>query len=196
MGNTIFMATETIMNFLDVILGLILLGAFFSGLKKGFIQTFASIVGLVVGVYAALYFSDFVGGYLSNWFDFSEQTTKWAAFIITFFGVLFFANFVGKLLTKFIDIVLLGFLNKLLGGVFAVLKYAFILSIFFLFFNSNNFTGLMVSEEQKNESLLYGYIAPFAPSVLPSIVEQFDSIRMPEEDTQNSESEESDRPIE
>lgn len=173
------------MNVLDIILGLLLLGAFFSGLKKGFIQSFTSLVGLVVGVYAAFYFSDFVGNYLSAWFDWSEQVTKWAAFALTFFGVLFLANFVGKIFTKFIDIVLLGFLNKVLGGVFGVLKYAFILSVFFLFFNSNNFTGYMVSEEKRNESFLYGYIAPFAPSILPTIVEQFDSIRMSQDDYEN-----------
>lgn len=171
------------MNIIDIVLGIILVLAFFSGLKRGFLQSLASLIGLIVGVYAALYFSDFVGNYLSDWFDWSEQTTKWSAFAITFLGVLFLANFVGKLLTKIANFVLLGFLNKLLGGVFAVLKYAFIMSLFFLFFSSNNFTGYLVPEEKKEGSILYGYIAPIAPSILPSIIDEFNTLRKPKEES-------------
>ena len=166
------------MNTVDIILGIILLLAFFGGFKKGFIASLASLIGLVVGAYAAIYLSDFVGGYISRWFDFSEYTTKWIAFIATFLGVLILANMLGEILTKIIDFAALGLLNKLLGGIFGALKYAFILSLIFWFFGSSNLSGYIISEEKKEGSILYPYIVGIAPSVLPSIMEEFKKLEV------------------
>jgi membrane protein required for colicin V production len=64
-----------------------------------------------------------------------------------------------------------------LGGVFSTFQYAFILSIFFLFFNGPNFTGFTISEEKKEDSKLYGPIASIAPMVLPQIIEKFHALK-------------------
>ena len=164
------------MNSVDIILGVILLLAFYSGFKKGLFVTLASLIGLVAGVYGAVYFSDYAGEYISKWFDWSEQTTKWASFAVTFLLIVFILNFIGKFLTKIADFTALGLLNKLLGGVFSTLQYAFILSVVFLFFNSSNLTGYIVSEEKKTNSTIYPYIESIAPWVLPTVLEEFQKI--------------------
>ena len=57
------------MNSTDIVLGVILLLAFYSGFKKGLFVTLASLVGLIAGVYGAVYFSDYAGAYIAQWFD-------------------------------------------------------------------------------------------------------------------------------
>lgn len=163
------------MNTVDIILGIILLLAFISGFKKGLFVTLASLVGLIAGVFGAIYFSDFVGGYLSQWFDWSDKITKLASFAVTFSIIVIAISMAGKFLTKIADFAALGLLNKLLGGVFSTLQYAFIISVFFMFFNSSNITGYVISEEKKSESVLYGPVASLAPLVVPHVLARFDS---------------------
>ncbi len=161
------------MNILDIILGVILLLAFISGFRKGLFVALASLVGLIAGVFGAIYFSDFAGGYISQWFNWSDQTTKLASFVVTFLVIVILINMAGKFLTKIADFAALGLLNKLLGGVFALLQYAFIISVLFMFFNNSNITGYVMSEEKKENSVLYTPIAALAPLVIPKVLAHF-----------------------
>ncbi len=168
------------MNLLDVILGIILILAFFSGMKKGLFVTLASLIGLIAGVYGAVYFSHYVSGYIYEWFNWSGQTTNLVAFAVTFFAILFVVSMAGKFLTNIADFAFLGIFNKLLGGVFNVIIYAFIVSVIFMFFNSWNTTDYVISEEKKNNSYLYIPVASIAPMVLPYIIEEVESYTNPE----------------
>lgn len=168
------------MNTVDIILGIILLLAFYSGFKKGLFVALASLIGLIAGVFGAIYFSDFAGAYISRWFDWSDQVTKLASFAVTFLIIVIIINMAGKFLTKIADFAALGIINKLLGGVFAVLQYAFIVSVLFMFFNSNNLTGYVISEEKKNDSMLYAPVASLAPIVIPTVLAQFKGESVPD----------------
>lgn len=161
------------MNIVDIILGIILLLAFFSGFKKGLFVTLASLVGIIAGVFGAIYFSDFAGAYISHWFNWSDEITRLASFAVTFLIIVLVISMAGKFLTKIADFAALGLLNKLLGGVFAVLQYAFIISVFFMFFDSSNVTGYVISEEKKENSVLYGPVAALAPLVIPEFMARF-----------------------
>lgn len=171
------------MNIVDIILGIILLLAFVSGFKKGLFVTLASLIGLIAGVFGAIYFSDFAGGYISGWFDWSDKITKLASFAVTFSIIVIVISMAGKFLTKIADFAALGLLNKLLGGVFSTLQYAFIISVFFMFFNSSNITGYVISEEKKSESMLYGPVASLAPLVVPHVMARFESENDNKEET-------------
>lgn len=165
------------MNTVDIVLGIILLLAFYSGFKKGLFVALASLIGLIAGVFGALYFSDYAGAYLSRWFDWGDQITKLASFAVTFLVIVIVVSMAGKFLTKIANFAALGLLNKLLGGVFSTLQYAFILSVVFMFFTGSNLTGYIISEEKKNNSILYAPVASLAPMVIPKVMEQFKSER-------------------
>ena len=170
------------MSIIDIILGVILLFAFYTGLKKGLFVTLASLIGLIAGVYGAIYFSHFAGGYLSNAFNWGEQTTNLAAFAITFLAIVFVVSLAGKLLTKVADFAALGLVNKLAGGVFNALKFAFIVSVIFMFINaSTSVSGLLISEEKKEASKLYEPIASIAPILLPNLLAEVENYRKSDE---------------
>lgn len=134
----------------------------------------ASLVGVVAGVYGAFYFSGYVARPLASWFHMSDDTTNLIAFIITFFLIALVFSIIGNLLTKVADFAMLGIFNKIFGGIFNVLKYAFILSVLFMFLNNSNYQNQFI-EDNKAGSALYVPIAVIAPLVLPHILEEIES---------------------
>jgi membrane protein required for colicin V production len=178
------------MNIIDIIIGVILLFAFYTGLKKGLFVTLASLIGLIAGVYGAIYFSHYAGAYLSNAFDWSDQVTYLSAFAITFLAIVFVISLAGKLLTKVADFAALGLINKLAGGVFNALKLAFIISVIFMFISSStSVSGLLISEEKKASSKLYEPIASIAPILLPNLLAEVENYRKGDEILEGNESE-------
>ena len=180
------------MNLLDIILGIILIFSFFQGTKKGLFVTLASLIGLVLGIIGAIYFSDYAANYINEWFSWKEQTTSFVAMAVNFIAIVIIVNWAGKFLTKIVDFAFLGVFNKILGGIFNMIISAFIVSVIFMFFNEWNATEYVISEEKKNNSYLYEPVANLAPLVLPNLVEEIENIDIPKDilDINKSEKEE------
>lgn len=161
------------MNVFDIIIAVILLFAAVRGFMKGLFSEVASLIAIVAGVFCAIHFSYYVEYFLNDSvLKWSHQTNKIVAFAVTFLAVVLFIIFIGKVLTKLADITSLGFLNKILGGVFAVLKSAIILSVIFLFFDKFNKTIPFVSEKTLNESVLYNSVRTIVPTLFPAIMDK------------------------
>jgi len=171
------------MGLLDIVLGIILLVGLYSGWKNGLFVALASLIGLVLAVYGAVYFSDYAAVYIADWFDWTETTTNLVAFAATFLVIIVVVSMLGKVLTKVADFAALGIINKLLGAVFNVLKYAFIVSVIFMFLNaSEDLSGYMISEEKKENSILYAPVATLAPLVIPHILKEVEDFNFPQEE--------------
>lgn len=162
------------MNLIDIVIGVLLIISFISGMKKGLFVSLASLVGLIAGVYCAIYFSGFASAYISRWFDWSTETTNIIAFIITFLAVVFAVSWAGKFLTKITDLAFLGVFNKLLGGVFQALTAAFIISVIFMFLDASEMTNDLIPEEKKESSRLYEPVASIGPLILPYILKEIE----------------------
>ena len=106
------------MNSIDIVLGIILIYAFYRGIRKGLFATLASLIGLIAGVYGAIHFSHFAANLLSKTLQWSPEIINLTAFGVTFLIILIVVNLAGKILTKIADFAALGLVNKLLGGVF------------------------------------------------------------------------------
>lgn len=156
------------MNTIDIVLGLLFLLAFSIGFRKGLISTLASLIGLFFGVILALRFSSYVEEYLYRWFDWGYDITRLVAFLLTFFLVLIAFSILEKILTKAINFIMLGWANKIFGGVFNVIKYAFLISVVIMYVGSTD-GYTMLTAKQKKGSLLYKPVAAIAPAVLPEI---------------------------
>ncbi|NVJ88406.1 MAG: CvpA family protein [Flavobacteriaceae bacterium] len=164
------------MNVFDIVILVILLIAFVRGIINGFFAEVASLVAIIAGVFCAIHFSFYIENFLQgSVLKWSHQTNKIVAFIATFLIVVLTIVFVGKVLTKLADITALGLLNKALGGLFATLKSAVILSVIFLFFNRFNKTIPFVEEETLEESILYYPIQSIVPTLFPAILDEDNS---------------------
>ncbi len=143
------------MNFLDIVLGLLLLWGLWKGLKNGLFVEIASIVALIAGIYGAIHFSYITGDYLSGKMDWDERYISITAFIITFILIVVLVHTAGKFLTKIADFAMLGLLNKISGALFGALKVAVILGALLIFFDRITENIGLVDEELKKESALY-----------------------------------------
>lgn len=165
------------MNVFDIIIAALLVYGFVKGLMKGLFIEVASLIALIGGVFGAIHFSYFVADILKEYVDWSENYISLAAFAITFIGIVVAVSLLGKFLTKMADLAALGLVNKVMGGVFGLLKTAIILSVIFVFFNRINNTIPFVGKETLEESLLYKPVKSIVPTIFPSIIKQVDETK-------------------
>lgn len=158
------------MNVIDLLLGIFLVLGLVRGLFKGFLVELAGLLALLGGVYAAIHFSHITFDLLEDFISWEENNLSVLAFAVTFFVVAFLISLAGRFLTKMAHMVALGLINRLFGGIFGVLKMAFLASLFFMFFES--FGIFNASEETKEASVLYAPVRALAPLLLPTIIEE------------------------
>ena len=160
------------MNYLDIILGILLLYGLAKGIMKGLFVELASLIAIIAAIYGATHFSDFIGNHLAKSVTWEPQYIKLTAFALTFIAILIIVSLLGKTLTKIANFAALGLINKLLGGAFGFLKFAFIASAVIMFVGPLNNTLEIIKKETINESILYNKVAAFAPLVLPKIMKE------------------------
>src|SRR5690606_7815899 len=144
------------MNYIDIVIGLLILFGIVRGLYKGLFVEIASLVALVLGIYCAIHFSYEVGDYMARHVDWEERYVNLAAFILVFCAVIIVVSLAGKLLTKIADFAALGLLNRILGGLFGGLKVAVILGALLVFFEATDNAIRFVDAQKKRTSVLYG----------------------------------------
>jgi len=157
------------MNYIDLILGIILIFAAIQGFRKGFIVEAASLAALILGIWGGIKFSDWTAGFITNTTGYKSDHLSTIAFIVTFIGIVIVIHILGKVLDNVVKAVALGFLNRLAGIIFGVLKVAVILSIFLLLFDSVDENVHLLPAGQKAESKVYGPMKQLVPTLFPFI---------------------------
>lgn len=160
------------MNVLDIIILALLLFGLINGFRNGFFVEVASLVALVAGIYGAIHFSNYAADFLMDKVDWNEKAVNITAFAITFIVIVLVIALAGKALTKLADFAALGILNKLLGGIFGLLKMIVILSVVLIIFDSLNKTLPFTDKEDLEDSMLYSPIKSLVPSIFPIILEK------------------------
>lgn len=158
------------MAIIDIILVVLLLFGLIRGFMKGFFVEVASLVALIAGVYGAIHFSNFAAEFLESKVDWDEKYINIVAFAITFVIIVLAISLAGKALTKLANFAALGILNKLLGGVFGVLKIGLILSVFLIIVDNLNASIAFTDQKDLDESILYKPIKSLVPMIFPSIL--------------------------
>ena len=152
----------------DVVLLLVLLIGAWRGFAKGLLLSVASLVGLVGGIWAASHFSHLVAEHLSKHVSWSVNTLHMASLALTFLLVVVGVHLLAKLLEKVLDLVALGFVNKLAGAVFGLLKVALILSFVMLLLNQTVGPRAWLPESEP-ASVLIGPVEALAPAITPAL---------------------------
>jgi membrane protein required for colicin V production len=157
------------MNYIDLFLVILLLIAAVQGFRKGFIIEFASLAALILGIWGGIKFADLTAGLITRYTGFHSDYLSIIAFLLVFIFIVILIHMMGKMLDKIIKIALLGFLNRLAGIVFGVLKLALILSILLLLFDEVDENVHLLPVKQKQESSLYEPMKQVVPTLLPFI---------------------------
>ncbi len=158
-------------EYLDIILALPLIWGAFIGFKKGLVLELASIVALILGIYGAVKFSDVTADYLNSSFEIASNWIGLVSFLVTFIGIVIGVFILGKAIDKMLKIIALGFVNRLLGLVFGLIKYAIILSFALFFFENLNSRFHFTEENIEEKTFLYSPIKMIAEPIRPLLDE-------------------------
>ncbi len=149
----------------DMAIAVILLWGAYKGFSKGFVVQVASFAALILGIWGAYHFS----GYTTNVvFKNSEnQYIPIISFAITFVAIIILIHLLARLLTKVIKSISMNIFNRLIGGVFGIALYAFIISVLLIIVNRIDQEFSFLPEEEINKSVLYTPLSQFAPNMFP-----------------------------
>ena len=143
------------MNYLDIIMGSLILFGAVKGFFKGFVIEAASIVALIAGILGALLFASTIGDLLSTYFNFKTIPPTGIIFALIFIVIIISINLLAKLLTKFIKMAALGLINRIFGTLFGGLKFAIMLSALLLLLDQFSFLFKYFDTIILEESILY-----------------------------------------
>lgn len=117
------------MNWLDVILLLPLLVGLVRGLMRGLVSEIIAILAVILGVLSARLWANPFSEWLQNLFSWTKEACDITAYILIFLATAIVLYFLARLVTKTLKLVQLGWANKVLGGLFGMLKYGIIVLI-------------------------------------------------------------------
>ena len=152
------------MNYLDIIIAIILFLFGFKGFRKGLIIEVVTLLAFAVGIYGAMHFSDFTAEHLQEFMEINPKYLNTIAFVLTFILLVIAVNVLGRWVTNMVKAMNLNFWNKLVGGVFGVLKGVLLCSVLLLVLNNFQLIGV-VKPEVREQSKLYPYIEQTVPYV-------------------------------
>jgi membrane protein required for colicin V production len=159
------------MNWIDIAIVVILAIAVVMGFINGFVKEVASLAALILGIWGAIKFSAFTAEKLYDYFDMTGQYVGVIAFIITFVLIVVIIHFIGILADKLVKAVALGFINRLLGVAFGLLKSVLIMSVFFVVLNAIDSKRPFLPKDLIEESVFFSPISDVAPVIFPIIGE-------------------------
>jgi membrane protein required for colicin V production len=159
------------MNYLDIILILPLLYGAWKGYKKGLIIELFTLLALLVGLYAAINFSDYMVEILKDNLEMTGKYVPVVAFICTFLIIGAMVYFLGKVLEKAIKVVQLSAINKFGGICFGVSKMLMVSGVIVVVLESIDQRNDFISGELKETSLLYEPFKRITLTTIPAVKE-------------------------
>ena len=160
------------MHFIDLFLGALLVYGVVRGIWNGFFVELASLLSLLIGIWVAIKFSHVLAGFVTS-VSSNAQSVKLLAFALTFILVVIGISLLAKFFTTIASFAGLGLFNKLLGGVFGLLKMTLIISISLNLFAKLNQNNLLLAQETTGKSLFYNPIRNTAALFYPTLERWF-----------------------
>ena len=158
------------MNVIDIVLLIVLLVAFVLGCRKGIVKAVGTFAGIIVGIIAAKEFSEMLQPQLAKFFgQADEATARVMAFVIIFIVAVLLCSLLFRLIEKLFNAILLGWLNRLLGGilslVIAVAVSSLVLNVYEVLDSRHDLLG----RDKVKDSVLYEPIREALPALVPSL---------------------------
>lgn len=152
------------MNWLDWALVLLIAGAAVRGFFRGFVVEVATLVAVVLGLWAAARYNARVAAWTGL-----DPAHEVISFLVTFIAVLVGVHLLAKLITKAIDLAMMGLPNKLAGTLFGAVRAAFVLSVLLNVLMARTPVEGILPKDTLEGSALYGPLRGFAPLLVPAL---------------------------
>jgi len=155
------------MTLLDLFLLLPLAYGAWRGFRKGLILEVFTLLAIIVGIYLAVHFSDQVSHKIVENVGEEYSSTPAISFTLIFLAVGALIYFGGVALEKVVKAVNLSVFNRMLGMLFGFIKALYLLSIFLVTYQSYDPESKLISQENKEKSMLYAPIKSTSVKTIP-----------------------------
>lgn len=164
------------MEVIDIII-LVLIGVgVIQGLMKGSIKQVAAIVGFIAGLLLARALFGTVAEQLAPALRTSITIAQILSFILIWVAVPIGCSLVASVLTKALDVVNLGWLNRLTGAMLGAVKVMLLVGLGIYVLEYIDPKSEIMSETTKKASVLYSPLKDFVDACLPAIKDVTDEI--------------------
>lgn len=154
------------MNLLDLFILIPVVWGCVRGFSKGLIMELATLAGLILGIIAAWYFAGTASEYLRQYFTFGETTARIISYVAIFIVVMLLAYLIGKIIEKTVDLIALGWLNKILGAIVGLIKGAIVAGLLVFVIVSLDHGEKLITPQVKEKSMFYGFIEKQLASIV------------------------------
>lgn len=138
---------------------------FIRGYSKGLIVAAFSVLAVLLGAMCALKLSGIFAVWLSERDIISSGWAQLLSYVILFVGVMLLVRLIGKAIQSSLEVVMLGFVNKVIGGIL----YALVTSVIWSSILWIGTKMTLISPETIAASKTYTYFEPIAPWVFDHI---------------------------
>ena len=157
------------MGILDIIILCCFLPCLYFGARNGFIKQVISLIIIIVGIKLSISFSAPVQEWLNSRIELQPIWVSVISFAAVFIVVALVFALVEKLLDAVVKVTMLGWLNRLLGIIFSMLKVVVLLALLAYFINSANELLGFISEDKISESNFFKPLLDLADKIFPAL---------------------------
>jgi membrane protein required for colicin V production len=150
---------------LDIICAIVLVWGFVIGYKKGIIYSVFFFLSLFIGVLLSLKFSQVISQKLSDWFTINPEWLPIIAFVLVFIASVFVIIMLAKMLEGVLKMLMLNFINRIIGALFWIGIGLFLLSTFYWYANQYD----LINNQTIDASKTYAYVSLVFPFVIAHI---------------------------
>ena len=157
------------MNLIDIVILVVLIPAIIGGISKGFISQAVSFIALFLGTYTAYYITVKSGAELASALSISVSAGNIIVFAVSLLAIWALLAVLGQALKTILQFALLEWVDRLLGGVFALGTTLLVLGLVGIMFDALNTTTFLVERQYLEESWFYYRLQNLAATAFPYI---------------------------
>lgn len=148
------------MSALDSLLLILLLWGAYSGFRKGFVMEIFSIGSFFLATIGSIRLLNKFTSLCTRWYGSVGGLMPYLVFVLLFIIIVLAITLVGRLFRRLINLTLLGGIDKLVGALLGMFKWAFFVSTFLWL---ASLLHLKIPAAYTAHSFLFPIIEPLAP---------------------------------
>lgn len=167
------------MTWIDILILLPLLIGLVRGLMRGLVVELTAIVALFLGFVGARLWGARFSLWLIQQFEWPEAVCSVVAYALIFLAIALFLNIAARLISRLFKAISLGWLNRLLGALFGMGKWAIVVLLLVLCVHRLDDQFHFIRPDLQQRSWVYSSTTPIAEKAWQQVRIQISSLASP-----------------
>ena len=147
---------------IDLVFAVVLILAVLQGYRRGLIVGVFSLVAVIIGLAAAMKLSTVAAGFIGKAIKISEEWLPLVSFAVVFLVVILLIRLGAKAIERTIEVVMLGWVNKLGGIILYAAIYTTVFSVLLFYAEQMK----LLQPGTIHQSLTYSFVQPWGPKAI------------------------------